>query len=48
MRIPNWNAQTRGTTWDGVEIGCNTVLNPGVIVAPHTHVFPAKTVSGYM
>lgn len=33
---------------DGVEIGCNTVLNPGVIVAPNTHVFPAKTVSGYI
>ena len=33
---------------DGVEIGCNTVLNPGVIVAPYTHVFPAKTVSGYI
>ena len=32
---------------DGVEIGCNTVLNPGVIVAPNTH-FPAKTVSGYI
>lgn len=33
---------------DGVEIGCNTVLNPGVIVAPKTHVFPAKNVSGYI
>ncbi len=33
---------------DGAEIGCNTVLNPGVIVAPNTHIFPAKTISGFM
>lgn len=33
---------------DQAEIGCNTVLNPGVIVAPESHVFPAKAINGYI
>ena len=31
---------------DGVEIGCNSVLNPGTIVGPHSTVYPVCSVRG--
>ena len=31
---------------DHVEIGCNSVLNPGAIIGRHTHVYPLSAVRG--
>lgn len=31
---------------DWVEVGCNTVLNPGTVVGPHSHVYPLSCVRG--
>lgn len=31
---------------DFVEIGCNSVLNPGTVVGPHTNVYPLSLVRG--
>lgn len=31
---------------DFVEVGCNSVLNPGTVVCPHTHVYPLSMVRG--
>ena len=33
---------------DHVEIGCNTVLNPGSVVGRHTSVYPVSMVRGYI
>jgi len=33
---------------DHVEIGCNTVLNPGCIVGSHTTVYPLSMVRGFV
>lgn len=31
---------------DFVEVGCNSVLNPGTIVGPHTNIYPLSCVRG--
>lgn len=31
---------------DCVEVGCNSVLNPGTVVCPHTNVYPLSCVRG--
>ena len=31
---------------DWVEIGCNSVLNPGTVIGPHTNVYPTSSVRG--
>lgn len=33
---------------DYVEIGCNTVLNPGSVVGSHSNVYPVSMVRGYI
>lgn len=33
---------------DYVEIGCNTVLNPGSVVGRHTNIYPLSSVRGYV
>ena len=33
---------------DHVEIGCNSVLNPGCVIGPHTSVYPLSMVRGYI
>ena len=33
---------------DYVEIGCNTVLNPGSIVGPNTTIYPLSMIRGYI
>lgn len=33
---------------DNVEIGCNTVLNPGTVVGKGTHVYPLSMVRGFI
>ena len=31
---------------DYVEVGCNSVLNPGTVIGPHTNVYPVSMVRG--
>lgn len=33
---------------DEVEVGCNSVLNPGTIVGSHTNIYPLSMVRGYV
>lgn len=33
---------------DYVEIGCNSVLNPGTVIGVHSNVYPRSTVRGYV
>ena len=33
---------------DGVEVGCNSVLNPGTIVGRNTNIYPLSCVRGYV
>lgn len=33
---------------DSVEIGCNSVLNPGTIIGPHSNVYPLSSVRGFV
>lgn len=33
---------------DFVEVGCNSVLNPGTIVGCHTNIYPLSSVRGYV
>mgnify|MGYP002623574452 FL=1 len=31
---------------DYVEVGCNSVLNPGTVIGPHTNIYPVSMVRG--
>ena len=31
---------------DFVEVGCNSVLNPGTVIGPHSHIYPISSVRG--
>lgn len=33
---------------DYVEVGCNSVLNPGTVIGPHTNVYPTSSVRGVL
>ena len=33
---------------DGVEVGCNSVLNPGTVVGKNTNIYPLSGVRGYV
>ncbi len=33
---------------DHVEVGCNSVLNPGTVIGPHSNVYPLSSVRGYV
>lgn len=33
---------------DHVEVGCNSVLNPGTVIGPHTTVYPLSRVRGFV
>ena len=33
---------------DEVEVGCNSVLNPGTIVGKHSNIYPLSMVRGYV
>ncbi len=33
---------------DFVEVGCNSVLNPGTVIGVHTNVYPLSSVRGYI
>lgn len=33
---------------DGVDVGCNSVLNPGSVIGKHTNLYPLSMVRGYV
>ena len=33
---------------DCVEVGCNSVLNPGTIIGSNTNIYPLSSVRGYV
>lgn len=33
---------------DGVEVGCNSVLNPGTVIGKNTNIYPLSSVRGYV
>ena len=33
---------------DHVEVGCNSVLNPGTVIGGNTNVYPLSRVRGYV
>lgn len=33
---------------DFVEVGCNSVLNPGTVIGPKTNIYPLSSVRGYV
>ena len=33
---------------DYVEVGCNSVLNPGTVIGSHTNVYPLSMVRGFV
>lgn len=33
---------------DFVEVGCNSVLNPGSVIGPHSNIYPLSRVRGYI
>ena len=33
---------------DNVEVGCNSVLNPGTVVGRSTNIYPTSCVRGYI
>ena len=33
---------------DFVEVGCNSVLNPGTVVGRNTNIYPLSSVRGYV
>lgn len=33
---------------DGVEVGCNSVLNPGTVIGRHSNIYPTSSVRGFV
>ena len=45
-QIPTGRKKFGAMLGDLVEIGCNSVLNPGTVVGPHSNVYPTSCVRG--
>ena len=44
--IPTGRKKLGAILGDFVEVGCNTVLNPGTVVGAHTNIYPLSSVRG--
>ena len=44
--IPTGRKKLGAMLGDFVEVGCNSVLNPGTVVGPHTRIYPLSSVRG--
>ena len=44
--IPTGRKKLGAILGDFVEVGCNTVLNPGTVVGSHTNIYPLSSVRG--
>ena len=45
-QIETGRKKVGGMLGDFVEIGCGSILNPGSVIGPHTHVYPLSSVRG--
>lgn len=44
--IPTGRRKLGAMLGDFVEVGCNSVLNPGTVIGPHTRIYPLSSVRG--
>ena len=45
-QLPTGRKKFGAMLGDYVEVGCNSVLNPGTVIGPHTNVYPLSSVRG--
>ena len=48
VRVETGRKKVGAMLGDFVEVGCNSVLNPGTVIGPHTNVYPLSSVRGYV
>ncbi|MGN0243676.1 MAG: UDP-N-acetylglucosamine pyrophosphorylase [Lachnospiraceae bacterium] len=48
QRVPTERKKMGAILGDYVEVGCNSVLNPGTIVGSHSNIYPLSMVRGYV
>ena len=46
VRIETGRKMVGAMLGDNVEVGCNSVLNPGTVIGHHTVVYPTSSVRG--
>ena len=46
QQIPTGLKKFGAMLGDFVEVGCNSVLNPGTVIGPHTNIYPTSCVRG--
>ena len=46
--IPTGRKKFGAMLGDFVEVGCNSVLNPGTVIGSHSNVYPLSSVRGYI
>ena len=46
--IPSQRKKFGAMLGDFVEVGCNSVLNPGTVIGSHSNVYPLSSVRGYI
>lgn len=47
-RLPTGRKKLGAMLGDFVEVGCNSVLNPGTVIGAHSNVYPLSSVRGYV
>ena len=47
-RIPTGRKKLGAMLGDYVEVGCNTVLNPGTVIGAHSNIYPLSNVRGFV
>ncbi len=47
-RIPTGLKKMGAMLGDFVEVGCNSVLNPGVVVGKNSNIYPTSSVRGFV
>ena len=47
-RLPSGRKKFGAMLGDFVEVGCNSVLNPGTVIGSHSNVYPLSSVRGYV
>ena len=46
VQTPHYNYVGDSILGNYVEVGCNSVLNPGTVIGPHSNVYPTSSVRG--
>ena len=46
--VPTGRKKVGAMLGDFVEVGCNSVLNPGTVIGEHSNVYPLTSVRGYI